>query len=53
MTVTFIESRYPEKLLEHLKNDRGYTVEEKGNGIYTINSMCQCQNDEGGNTGDR
>jgi hypothetical protein len=36
MTVTFIESRYPEKLLEHLKKERGYTVEEKGNGIYTI-----------------
>jgi hypothetical protein len=36
MTITFIESRYPEKLLEHLKKERGYTVEEKGNGIYTI-----------------
>jgi len=36
MTVTFIESHYPEKLLEHLKKVRGYTVEETGPGIYNI-----------------
>jgi hypothetical protein len=36
LTITFIESRYPEKLLEHLKNIRGYTVEETGHGIYNI-----------------
>jgi len=36
MTITFIESRYPEKLLEHLKNERKYTVEQTGPGIYTI-----------------
>ena len=36
ITITFIESRYPEKLLEHLKNVRGYTVEERGEGIYNI-----------------
>jgi len=36
MTMTFIESHYPEKLLEHLKNERGYAIEENGKGIYTI-----------------
>jgi hypothetical protein len=33
LTVSFIESRYPQKLLEHLKNERGYTVVETGGGI--------------------
>jgi hypothetical protein len=36
LTVSFIESRYPEKLLKHLKNVRGYKVEEKSPGIYTV-----------------
>ena len=36
MTITFIESRYPEKLIGHLKNVRKYTVEETGHGIYNI-----------------
>jgi hypothetical protein len=36
LTITFIESHYPEKLLDHLKNVRGYTVEETGDGIYNI-----------------
>jgi hypothetical protein len=36
MTVTFIESRYPEKLIGHLKNVRKYTVEETGHGIYNV-----------------
>ena len=36
LTITFIEGRYPEKLLDHLKNVRGFTVEETGNGIYNI-----------------
>jgi len=36
ITITFIESHYPEKLLDHLKNVRGYTVEETGDGIYNI-----------------
>jgi len=36
LTITFIESHYPEKLLDHLKNVRGYTVEETGHGIYNI-----------------
>jgi len=36
MTVSFIISRYPEELLDHLKNDRHYTVAETAPGIYTI-----------------
>jgi len=36
LTITFVESRYPEKLLDHLKNVRGYSVEETGRGIYNI-----------------
>jgi len=36
MTITFIESHYPGKLLEHLKNERNYTVEENRKGIYII-----------------
>jgi hypothetical protein len=32
----FVESRYPNKLLEHLQKDRGYTVAEKVPGIYTV-----------------
>ena len=36
LTVTFIESHYPEKMIDHLKNVRGYTVEETGHGIYNI-----------------
>jgi len=36
LTVSFIESRYPRELLNHLKNDRKYTVAETSPGIYTI-----------------
>jgi len=36
LTVSFIESHYPQKLLDHLKNERHYTVAETGSGIYTI-----------------
>jgi len=36
LTVSFIESGYPEKLLNHLKNERHYTVAETTPGIYTI-----------------
>jgi len=36
LTITFIEGHYPEKVLDHLKNVRGYTVEETGDGIYNI-----------------
>ena len=35
ITVSFIESRCPEKLLAHLKNVRRYIVEETVPGIYT------------------
>jgi hypothetical protein len=34
--LSFIESRYPQKLLGHLKNVRGFAVEETGPGIYTV-----------------
>jgi hypothetical protein len=36
LTVTFIESRYPKKLLDHLRKERGYTVAETAAGIYTV-----------------
>jgi len=36
LTISFVESHYPEKLLGHLKDVRGYTVEETGAGIYTV-----------------
>lgn len=36
LTITFIESHYPEKLIAHLKNTRRYTVAETSKGIYTI-----------------
>ena len=36
LTVSFIESRYPEKLIEHLINRRRYVVEENSHGIYTV-----------------
>jgi hypothetical protein len=36
LTLSFIESRYPEKLLDHLKNERNYTVAETSSGIYTV-----------------
>jgi hypothetical protein len=36
LTVSFVESRYPEKLLNHLENVRGYKVEESSPGIYTV-----------------
>jgi len=37
MTLTFVESRYPRELLAHLREVRGYTVEEKRPGIYIVN----------------
>ncbi|MCL2880460.1 MAG: hypothetical protein FWF29_09460, partial [Treponema sp.] len=37
MTITFVENRYPKKLLTHLCKILGYTVEESDNGIYTVN----------------
>ncbi|MDR0313364.1 MAG: hypothetical protein LBI14_07180 [Treponema sp.] len=36
LTLTFVESRYPKKLLEHLQGVRKYSVEEKPSGIYSI-----------------
>ena len=36
LTLSFIESRYPEKLLDHLKNERNYLVAETGPGIYNV-----------------
>jgi len=36
LTVSFIESHYPHKLLDHLKNERNYSVAETGSGIYTV-----------------
>jgi len=37
LTLTFVESHYPKKLLEHLNEVRRYTVEENSPGIYTVN----------------
>ena len=33
LTLTFVESRYPRELISHLKEERGYTVEETQPGI--------------------
>jgi hypothetical protein len=35
-TITFVGSRYPRKLLSHLKKVRGYAVEERSPGIYSV-----------------
>ena len=36
LTMTFVCSRYPYKLLRHLKEKRGYTIEKPEDGIYYI-----------------
>ena len=36
LTMTFVCSRYPSKLLRHLKEKRGYTIEKPEDGIYYI-----------------
>jgi hypothetical protein len=36
LTITFIESRYPQDLIKHLREVRGYRVEEKQAGIYIV-----------------
>jgi hypothetical protein len=36
ITITFVESRKPAKLLKHLREVRGYTIEEQSAGIYLI-----------------
>ena len=36
ITLTFVENRYPRKLIEYLKTDRGYEIEETSSGIYQV-----------------
>ena len=36
MTISFVESRYPKKLLAHLKRIRKFAVEKTSPGIYTV-----------------
>jgi hypothetical protein len=36
LTVSFVESRYPRELLSHLREVRGYTVEERWPGVYIV-----------------
>jgi hypothetical protein len=36
LTITFVETRYPRELVKHLREVRGYGVEEKGEGIYLV-----------------
>jgi hypothetical protein len=36
LTVSFVESHYPMKLLEHLEKERGYKIAETSPGIYTV-----------------
>ena len=36
LTMTFVCSRYPVKLIRHLKEKRGYTIEKPEDGIYYI-----------------
>jgi hypothetical protein len=36
LTISFVESCHPKKLLEHLRKKRGYAVAETGPGIYTV-----------------
>jgi hypothetical protein len=36
LTISFVESCYPRELLSHFEEMRGYTVEERSPGIYTV-----------------
>jgi hypothetical protein len=36
LTVSFVQSRYPRKLLKHLQDERGYVIAETAEGIYNI-----------------
>jgi hypothetical protein len=36
LTISFVESRYPRKLLTHLQDIRGYTIAETAEGVYTV-----------------
>ena len=37
VTLTFVESRYPRKLIDYLKTVRGYEITEVSSGIYQVN----------------
>jgi hypothetical protein len=36
LTITFVGSRYPRKLAEHLEKARGFVVEKSGPGVYSV-----------------
>jgi hypothetical protein len=36
LTLSFVERRYPRKLIRHLQSVRGYTIAETNEGIYTV-----------------
>lgn len=36
ITITLFGSRYPQKLIKHLKNVRGYSIEKQEDGIYYV-----------------
>jgi hypothetical protein len=36
LTISFVQSRYPRKLVKHLQNEHGYEVAETAEGIYTV-----------------
>jgi hypothetical protein len=36
LTISFVGSRYPRKLAEHLEQSRGYVVEKSGPGVYSV-----------------
>jgi hypothetical protein len=36
LTISFIESHYPKKLLDHLQRKRGYSIAETSPGVYTV-----------------
>ena len=42
LTITFVESRYPKNLINHLEKTRGYSVEKTGPGIYTKQEEWSC-----------
>jgi hypothetical protein len=36
LTITFVETKHPRDLIQHLKETRGYRVEERWDGIYLV-----------------
>jgi hypothetical protein len=36
LSISFVETRYPRDIIKHLREVRGYTVEEKWSGIYIV-----------------